>query len=330
MCRFLSALIVTLTFTVPAGGSELINLIRQGQMEAARRIMDSTASAVHRDGNRIFAQAILEPDGPRAMTLLETARQAGIDPADAEYLSLEKALFYFAAGWPDSVLNETQSYLRRWENGRYRAEMMSLEARAGEILKDSQTTNRLLELTARENPDSLTGLNARLQQARIMAQQGKYTEARKVLKRLIKSSFDNIASSSLYLLSQMALEQKRNDDALFYFNLLKEEFPDAVGLDDLSDQLSNFQASGNDQSAEKITGTTYAVQVGVFSVRDNAMKMTDRMKKYNQKVEILEKTISGKKYYVVWVGKFLSSDQAMVFKARLETAENETFQVVAR
>jgi len=142
-----------------------------------------------------------------------------------------------------------------------------------------------------------------------MQQQKKYTEGKKALKSLIKSPYDNITVTALYLLSSSAAEQKKNDDALFYFNLLKEEFPEAVGLDDLTDRLSQFETSSVDQSAEKITGTTYAVQVGVFSVRDNALMMAENMKKYNKSVDINEKVISGRKYFVVWVGKFLSSSR---------------------
>jgi len=54
MRRFSFLPILILIFTGPAYGSDLINLIRQGKTEEARRLMDSTASAAHRDGGRIF------------------------------------------------------------------------------------------------------------------------------------------------------------------------------------------------------------------------------------------------------------------------------------
>ncbi len=330
MRRFSFLPILILIFTGPAYGSDLINLIRQGKTEEARRLMDSTASAAHRDGGRIFAQALLEPDGRKSLALLETAQKTGVDPTDAEYFFYQKALLYFAAGWPDSVLKTAAEYRTRWENGNFRTAMMKLEAAADENLSAPQAAERLRNLLARENPDSPDGADAKLNRARIMQQQKKYAEGKKALKSLIKSPYDNITVTALYLLSSSAAEQKKNDDALFYFNLLKEEFPEAVGLDDLTDRLSQFETSSADQSAEKITGTTYAVQVGVFSVRDNALMMAENMKKYNKSVDINEKVISGRKYFVVWVGKFLSSEQAMIFKARLEAAENETFQVIAR
>jgi septal ring-binding cell division protein DamX len=58
--------------------------------------------------------------------------------------------------------------------------------------------------------------------------------------------------------------------------------------------------------------------------------MADRMKEYGEKVEIKEKTISGKDYYVVYVGRFKTTQQALALKTRLEASANEAYQVVAR
>ena len=54
------------------------------------------------------------------------------------------------------------------------------------------------------------------------------------------------------------------------------------------------------------------------------------MKKYGKRVEIKEKKISEKNYFVVYVGRFKSTDDAIAFKTILEKSENEAFQVVAR
>jgi cell division protein FtsN len=85
-----------------------------------------------------------------------------------------------------------------------------------------------------------------------------------------------------------------------------------------------------DNTAEKLTGTYYVVQVGVFSEKKNAQRQADIFKQYNQKVEIGSKTISNTKYNVVYVGRFYSYDAADKFKRKLESDRNEVFQVVAR
>jgi len=132
------------------------------------------------------------------------------------------------------------------------------------------------------------------------------------------------------MLSYYAIEQNRIDDAILYYNLLKEGYPNAVGLVDLVDKFTGIERKNKSQTAETITGTFYSVQVGVFSVRDNARALSKSMKKYGKKVEVREKRISDKDYFVVYVGRFRSTDEAIAFKTILEKSENEAFQVVAR
>ena len=96
------------------------------------------------------------------------------------------------------------------------------------------------------------------------------------------------------------------------------------------DKFTGIESKNKNQTAEEITGTFYSVQVGVFSVRDNAKTLSRSMKKYGKKVEVKEKKISEKNYFVVYVGRFKSTDDAIAFKTILEKSENEAFQVVAR
>ena len=97
------------------------------------------------------------------------------------------------------------------------------------------------------------------------------------------------------------------------------------------DRLSAI-AGGYDtgNTAEKLTGTFYAVKVGVFSSRENADRQADIFKKYKKPVDIREKRISGKNYHVVYVGRFQSYQDAYQFKSTLEATHGEVYQVVAR
>jgi hypothetical protein len=70
--------------------------------------------------------------------------------------------------------------------------------------------------------------------------------------------------------------------------------------------------------------------VGVFSDKGNANKHADTFKRYNTRVDVLSREISGKQYYVVYVGRFQKYEEAVQFKLQLEAAHNEAFQVVTR
>ena len=97
------------------------------------------------------------------------------------------------------------------------------------------------------------------------------------------------------------------------------------------DQLGEMSSGkATDNQAEKLTGTYYSVKVGVFSEKGNAKRQRDLFKDYGHEIEIKDKTISGRKYHVVYVGRFQDYQQALAFQAQLEAAHNEPFQVVAR
>ena len=50
----------------------------------------------------------------------------------------------------------------------------------------------------------------------------------------------------------------------------------------------------------------------------------------DKKIDIQNKTIAGKTYRVVYVGRFQNYDEALDFKNLLETNHHETYQVVAQ
>ncbi len=133
------------------------------------------------------------------------------------------------------------------------------------------------------------------------------------------------------MLADDVIKRSRTDDAVFYYNLCREAYPSAIGLDATIEKMSGMSASGDKENrAEARTGTFYSIQVGVFSSKSNAKKRANEFKKYDKKVDIKSKKISDKNYNVVYVGHFTSYNSALTFKKMLESKYNETFQVKAR
>ncbi len=193
-----------------------------------------------------------------------------------------------------------------------------------------ERTTKLRSQLAKENPDTEFGQVGKLDQADELYSSKKFGEATKIYQKLVSSKHDNISAPATFMMARCALRENRVDDAIFRYNLLKEGYPNAVGLDDLMDDVSRIEKKSDDSRAEKITGTSYSIQAGVFSDKDNAKNLAGRLKQYGEPTELDRKMISGKEYYVVYVGKFQSMEKAMAFKARLEASEKEAFQVVAR
>lgn len=323
-------IIVLLVFSSSFASEKIIDLIKRGDVDQARREIERYSTASRREGDLLYFQALLESDGSKSRRFLEAAFKAELSPQylpDNVYL---EALYYLADGDYERLAATANAYLQYWEAGKYRPHMIRLEGLGLYRQEKREEFERNIERLIAENSGRLFGQLGRLDRARHLYKSGNYAKADRICRDLSKSEFDEIAAPALYLLSDYAFEQRRTDDAILYFNLLKEAYPYAVGLDDLMDRFTGLEKKSDDLTAEKMTGTVYSVQVGVFSVKQNAENLAERMKAYGKKVEIKDKKISEKNYYVVYVGRFLSSDDAMAFKARLEISEEEIFQVVAR
>jgi len=326
-------IILTLLILSVAGGlpaEEIIDLIKRGKIDEARQEIGEASTAARRDGTLLYYEALLETDGARSFEFLQAAFKAEMSPRFLEDNIYLMSLYYFAEGDYSKVVSTAETYLQHWEAGRFRTEMQRLAALAFSLTGDKKKADSYGASMIKENEGRLDGFYGKLDKAYRLYQNRDYISAQNICRRLRQVEYDDIAAAALYMLSYYAIEQKRIDDAILYYNILREGFPHAIGRDDLIDRFSRFESKGDDRRAEEMTGTVYSIQIGVFSIKDNAKRLADRMKQYGEKVEIKDKIISEKKYYVVYVGRFKSSQDAMAFKSRLELSEKEAFQVIAR
>jgi len=330
MFRIFALIIIIFTFLSATVSAGILDLIEEGRLDEARRLMDNEASATLRNGNNLYFQAMLESEGEKSKQFLEAAFKAEMSPEYLEDNIRRMTYFYLASNDYEKTVSNAQAYLQFWEDGRHRSEMQRLYAYALYMRDDSDEGGKIRRNLIRENENGPVGEIGRLDQASEFYRQKEFIKAQNICRSLAGSKYDYVVPPSLFMLSYYSLEQKRIDDAILYYNILKEGYPDAVGLSDLIDRFSDLKTSPTNHDAEEITGTVYSVKAGVFSIKKNANNLKDRLKQYGEKVEVKKKRISDKNYYVVYVGRFVSSQEAMSFKVRLETHENEVYQVVAR
>jgi TolA-binding protein len=322
--------LLVLTFSQARAADDVVDLIRKGEIDEARRLLESSSSASRRDGDILFARALIESDGRKAYQLLETAENSAVNPKYKEEIVFLKTNYFLLLKDYKAAALAAAEYLENWENGKYRPTAMRLAAIAYKNAGQSEKADRFIARMLKENSETGIGAVGWLDQGNALYEAQKYGEAAKIFNNLSKSKEDAIAAPALYMNVRCAIKRGKLDDAIFQFNMFKEEYPNAIGIDDLMDDLTSNEKASDDSRAEKITGTTYAVQAGVFSNKDNAKTLARRLKQYGEAVDIADKVISGKKYYVVYAGRFVSIEKAMAFKARLELSEKETFQVIAR
>lgn len=314
-----------------ATAENIYSLIKTGKIEEAKSQLSQLSSAQNRDGDILFFQSLLTESGDESAQMMEAALKAGVSATFRQEIYFHLVHYYFFIG-DDFKLNKfVNEYRTKWENGKYRSEMIRFSILLDEHDKKyndaiRQADRYLMEYTS--EPENQFG---QIDKARIMERFNKSVAAYNLLRTLSKENSGPCVSMALYMLAFTAIENKRTDDAVFYYNLCREGYPSAVGLDATIERMTGMSTSGDrDNKAEQRTGTTYSIQVGVFSTKDNAERFSEDFKKFGKTVEIDNKRISDKNYYVVYVGDFSSYNAALTFKKMLESNFDEAFQVKVR
>ncbi len=121
-----------------------------------------------------------------------------------------------------------------------------------------------------------------------------------------------------------------SEKALLYYNLLKERYPNSLESIESPAERMSLKNSRDKIQAERLAGVKYTIQLGVFGIKENALKLRSRFEKQGYSVAIKSKIISGKKYYVVRLGSFTFYDKALELKKKLESQTGESYRIVIR
>lgn len=310
--------------------ASIADMIGRGRIREAEDSLSNLVSASSRDGDVLYYQSLLEEDGARAAALMEAALQANVSLEYREEIYVRLIQYYVVTKGYRSAAHWITQYRVSFEDGKHAARVNRLSSLVDEMQGHreqalSQCDRRLV----RTNSET-ERYQAEIDKARLMLKMKRQIGSNETLRRLTRNSDGDCVPQALYLLSQDAIARSRTDDAVFYYNLMREGYPSAVGLDDLIDRLTGLTLAEEDNKAEELTGTFYAVKVGVFSEADNAKRQANLFKKYGHPVNTGTRTISGKTYRVVYVGEFSDFLAAEAFKTQLEASHNEVYQVVAR
>lgn len=333
MTRFLIYLcaFVAICSCRPAAAADVYELIAEGRIREAADSLARYTTASTRDGNILFLQALIEPNAVKSAQLMEAALKADLKLDYREEALFRLGQFYLVNGQFLDMARVVNEYRTRWESGRYDLQMRRLSILADEKSRQYDRALDQIDKYLVRNPDGDANQWGEIDKARVMMLSNKRIGAVKMLRSLSRKSSGPGVSQALYLLATDALANKQYDDAVFFYNLLREAYPSSVGLDALVERLGDISAPVvNDNTAEKLTGTYYSVKVGVFSDKDNARRQKDIFKSYGKPIDIQSKGISGKTYHVVYVGQFSSYTDAVLFKETLEANHSEVYQVVAR
>jgi len=329
--RLLATTCILLALSSDGRASDIYSLIVGGDLKGAADSLSSVSSAMTRDGNLLFYAGLLATDGDKSIKLMQAALQAAVSTLHQEQIHYRLAQYYWLNRDLKNLGRIVTEYLTRWEFGQYRGEMIRYSVLVDDLSADYESALRQADRYSLAYSDGAAAQWGQVDKARVMLHHGKRIGADRVLRELARKKSGVGVAPALYLLALTAIAEGNTDNAVFYYSLLRESFPAAVGVDALLDRMAGLSAGATgDHSAETITGTYYSVQLGVFSVKENAQKMVSAFKKYDHQLDLLKKSVSDKDYHVVYIGRFPDYSSAARFKEKLEAEQNAVYLIVVR
>jgi|GEM_PF-1175368 len=302
--------------------------LSRGDLSGAEQDLGRLPAAPARDGNRLFIQALLEKNGVKARELLEAALNANLDDTYAEEAQLRLLQLAEAGRDTAAVMAAAQTYMKKFRNGRLREDVLA--ALAAHTADGAQRIAYLDQLI-KEFPNDYFGQYARLAKADDAFHKDKFKEAGNICRQITGSGDEDLAPAALVMLADIALKKSDAEGALLNYNIIREQYPAAVGQERLETALKSYADTDTPTPpvVEKKSGAVvYMIQLGVFASKDNAGKMADRAKAYGYKTEIRKKNIAGKSLFAVMAGRFATQKEAHAAKEKLERGEGQVFKIV--
>lgn len=203
--------------------------------------------------------------------------------------------------------------------------------------KDGERSFQYFSRIYEHHKDSDYADDALFKIAQLYYARGKYDDARSYFSLLARSfPQSRLKDDAQYLFCQTYLAQGKSDSAATFLRAFIDNSPRSPFVDfAITDMESNLPrtersaAPGKDRSSPP-SMHRYSVQIGAFSNRDNARKVSDRLKKEGYDVEIIEKRQGGKTLYAVWMGKFETKVSARNFAEKFYKKYSMDYKIIDR
>ncbi|HVP37089.1 MAG TPA: SPOR domain-containing protein [Terriglobales bacterium] len=307
---------------------QAIKFYDQGDYKDAKDELNSYLESNPSDYEALYYAGKLEGDAEKAAGYFKKVWGSS-SQIKKEESGLELCLYYQAAGLDDSVLTISSKFKKTFPKSPLLPQILWLESKS--LLATGKTEQALkgCRNIIDQYPSSSWAAWAQLGIADIYFSQGGFSRSIKEYTKII----DKYAGTEAFPLALAGMSRAFDatgdkDKAVLYMNLCKERYPG--GIDSQSQvQAEEIIPRKDPGTAEKLTGTKYSVQIGVFANQENADKMMQKLKSQGYSPEQSSRTIQNKTYYVVRVGLFDSLSEAQKLREKLEREEGEVYRVVS-
>lgn len=162
---------------------------------------------------------------------------------------------------------------------------------------------------------------------------GNYREAEQVYYELLRPELDDdIYALALLGMMESARASNRPADSEKYLEIFEDRYHAGLDIAPLRKHQQVTQKSAQTAKREEKTrpGERFYIQVGAFSVKDNAIRIAGLYKESGYDVYMEPFIERGQEYYRIMIGGYNSKQQAEFIQRRLEKSMGEKFFLIKR
>jgi pentatricopeptide repeat protein len=318
----------------PACGQALDDALREyqeGRPAQAGEVLDDLGEQEKNSPRALLLLARTEPVGERSESYLREALSRGDDEEVRTQARLLMCQYEFcrgrylaasdlAEGWDQEFLGREAQPEALWISG---SSFLAAQTPDSALIR----FRRILA----DFPESPWAAWAQLAIGDCLLQAGDCDQAASAYKRVLEDpKYSEAFSLALSGLVDCYGSSGNPEEALLYYNLLQERFPQSLESPQVLPPTSSPRGSGEEGKAERLAGVSYTIQLGVFGVTENAVRLKKEFEEQGYRITMKTRMISGKKYRVVQLGSFDSYQEALDLKKKLEVQTGESYRVVIR
>jgi len=300
-----------------------------GEPDSAKQIWLNRLSEEGKSPEILFNLGKVEQSGERSRDYFEEVIEDYPRWRNSDEAGLFICQYEFSRGRYSTVVDLAKRFRQSFPQSKARPELLWLCGCSYLALDQPDSALLLFDEIATSFPSSEWVSWAQAGKGDCFFTRGDYDRAIVEYNKII----DKHANSESFFLALSGLmrcfiQLGEPDRALLYYNLLQEEYPESpVLIGNPLERVHNKKREAT--TAEDLSGGKYAIQLGVFGDKGNALKLRSRMKQLGYSVAVKRKIIQGKGYYVVRMGSFDSYEEALKLKRKLELQTSERYLIVS-
>ncbi len=303
-----------------------------GQLDEAKRILLNQLQGDAGNPEVLFYLGKVEEAGSLSREYLENMIRCSPDWIESEEANLLISQYEFCKGMNVSAIELTRGFKKNYPQSESLPEVLWIWGCS--FLAMNQPDSALLQFQEilRLFPDSDWAQWALLGRGDCLFAAESYDQAASEYHQVLDDY--QYSEAFPFAISGLANCFNRLEDpemTLLYYNLLKEKYPLSLEYDkNPVEKVKLVNETRDETKAERLAGVRYTIQLGVFGKEENALKLRSQFEKRGFSVSIKNKIIRGKRYSVVQVGSFVSYEEAVKLKKKLESQTNESYRIVIK